>query len=232
MFERFDLLSKLVKKLKPRSEAVQPMLNGDSVATGILNSNEAARLVNLVEQAKEIEVAIKAAESAFSFLLMQLQLLKDRANGYPRNPISADVWGEGYALISVCDRFAVASKKWGMLYGEEQATKVAVLTALQVVAHYPEEIFPRVVRNAECCESLNMIAEAISGYRSVVGDFNNLQLKELIEDFKTLEIKRRLILTSTYEALHGLKRLAPDEFSNVDQALVEKLGVLFDSSTR
>ena len=126
-----------------------------------LNSQEARRLVDLVVQAPNLDAAVAAAETAFSFLVSQLHILGDSANGYPRNPISAHVWTEGYALAHACDSFADAVAGWNQRRGEEQATRLAATMALQIVAHYPEEIFPRVHRNAVCCEALGMTSEAV-----------------------------------------------------------------------
>ncbi|MGW8390528.1 hypothetical protein [Pseudoduganella sp. HUAS MS19] len=106
-----------------------------------LNSQEARRLVDLVVQAQNLDAAIAAAETAFSFLLGQLHILGDSANGYPRNPIDAHVWAEGYSLANACDCFADAVARWDQRRGEEQATRLAATMALQIVAHYPEKIF-------------------------------------------------------------------------------------------
>lgn len=121
-----------------------------------LNSQEARRLVDLVVQAPNLDAAVAAAETAFSFLVGQLHILGESANGYPRNPVDAHVWTEGYSLANICDCFADAVAAWNQRRGEEQATRLAATMALQIVAHYPEEIFPRVLRNAVCCEALGM----------------------------------------------------------------------------
>jgi hypothetical protein len=194
-----------------------------------LNSQEALRLVDLVFQAPNLDAAIAAAEAAFSFLVGQLHILGDSANGYPRNPVNAHVWAEGYSLANTCDRFADAVAGWNQRRGEEQATRLAAMMALQIVAHYPEEIFPRVLRNAVCCEALGMMSEAIEGYGSIVGDFDRLRLEEILdssEPFTDSEIK---ILTSVHHAFIALQRLSPEGLSATQHEICERLNAILDS---
>ena len=193
-----------------------------------LNSQEARRLVDLVAQARDRDAAVVAAEKAFSFLVGQLHILGYSANDYPRNPVSAHVWSEGYSLANTCDCFADAVAQWNQWQCEEQATRLAATMALQVVAHYPEEIFPRVLRNAKCCESLGMISEAVKGYRSIVDDFDQLNLEEILdssEPFKDSEVK---ILTSVREALTALQRLSPQGLAEAQLAFCERLNEVLD----
>jgi hypothetical protein len=194
-----------------------------------LNSQEAQRLVDLVGQAQNLDAAVAAAEKAFSFLIGQLHILGDSANGYPRNPIDAHVWTEGYSLAKTCDCFADAVAGWNQRQGEEQATRLAATMALQIVAHYPEEIFPRVLRNAACCEALGMMSEAVKGYGSIVGDFDQLHLEEMLdssEPFAESEVK---ILTSVRNAFAALQRLSPQGLTAAQHETCERLDAVLDS---
>lgn len=188
-----------------------------------LDSKKAQHLVDLVVRASDRISAVTAAEEAFSFLVKQLHALGDSANGYPRNPIDGNVWKEGYELASVCDRFASAVSRWDQRKGEEQATRLAAALALQVVAHYPEEIFPRVLRNAKCCEALGMLREAVDGCRYVARNFGQLGLEELFDPTLTLEASHLTILQCTDEALAGLQRLAPESLTTEESALHERV---------
>lgn len=194
-----------------------------------LNSQEAQRLVDVVAQAKDRESAVAAAETAFSFLVAQLHLLSESANGYPRNPIQGNVWKEGHTLATVCDRFADAVARWGVRSGEEQATRLAVSMALQVMAHYPEEIFPRVLRNAKCCESLEKATDAAEGYRCIVGDFESLDLEVLLEPTEPLEGSGVTIVTCVRDALAGLERLAPQDLTEARVALRARVDAALDT---
>jgi len=194
-----------------------------------LNSQEARRLIDLVVQAQNLDAAVAAAETAFSFLVGQLHILGDSANGYPRNPIDAHVWTEGYSLANACDCFADAVAGWNQRRGEEQATRLAVTMAMQIVAHYPEEIFPRVFRHAACCEALDMTSEAVEGYGSIIGDFDQLNLEEILdstEPFKDSEVK---ILTSVRNSFIALKRLSPQGLSAAQHEICERLNTALDS---
>ena len=196
---------------------------GITRADNKLNSQEARRLVDLVVQAQNLDAAVAAAETAFSFLVGQLHILGDSANGYPRNPVDAHVLTEGYSLANTCDYFADAVAGWNQRRGEEQATRLAATMALQIAAHYPEEIFPRVLRNAVCCDALGMINEAAAGYGSIVGDFDQLRLEEILdrsEPFTDSEIR---ILTSVRNAFAGLQRLTPQGLSAAQHEIYDRL---------
>jgi hypothetical protein len=191
-----------------------------------LDSAEAQRLVNLVERAGDLEAAVAAAGNAFSFLVSQLHLLGESANGYPQNPIDGTVWKEGHSLARVCDHFADAVARWQQRRGEEQATRLAVAMAMQVVAHYPEEIFPRVLRNAKCCESLGMTSEAGDGYRCIVEDFEKLGLEENLDTAAPHADSQATILTCLTEALAALLRLSPEGLTDAQLALRERANAL------
>lgn len=194
-----------------------------------LNSQEALRLIDLVVQAQNLDAAVAAAETAFSFLVGQLHILGDSANGYPRNAIDARVWTEGYALAQACDSFADAVAGWNQRRGEEQATRLAATMALQIVAHYPEEIFPRVLRHAVCCEALGMTSEAVKGYGNIIGDFDQLCLEEILdstEPFSDSEVK---ILTSVRNSFIALQRLSPQGLSDAQHEIRERLNAALDS---
>jgi len=188
-----------------------------------LNSKEARRLVDLVVQAQTLDAAVATAETAFSFLVVQLHILGDSANGYPTNPIDAQVWTEGYSLANTCDRFADAVARWNQRRGEEQATRLAATMALQIMAHYPEEVFPRVLRNAVCCEGLGMISEAIEGYSSVVDDFDQLLLEEILDSSEPFKDSEAKILIAVRNAFAGLQRLSPQGLSVAQREICKRL---------
>lgn len=201
----------------------------DGTRTGKkLNSQEARRLIDLVVQAQDLDAAVAAAEKAFSFLVSQLHILGDSANGYPRNPIDAHVWTEGYSLANACDHFADAVAAWNQRRGEEQATRLAATMALQVVAHYPEEIFPRVFRHAVCCEALGMTSEAVEGYSSIINDFDQLLLEEILDSTEPCKDSEVKSLTSVRNSFIALQRLSPHGLSAAQHEICERLNVALD----
>ncbi len=192
----------------------------------MLNSQEAQRLVDLVAHAQNHEAAIAAAERAFSFLVDQLHILGENANGYPSNSIRADVWMEGRSLTHAADSFADAVGQWDQKRGEEQAVRLAATMAMQVMAHYPEEIFPRILRHAKCCESIGMKSEAIENYHCIVADFGLLNLEEILDSPEPFIDSETKILTSMGEALTALQRLSPQEITETQLVLCERLNAV------
>ncbi len=101
--------------------------------------------------------------------------------------------------------------------------------ALQIMAHYPEEVFPRVLRNAMCCEGLGMISEAIDGYSSVVDDFDQLRLEELLNSSEPFEDSEAKTLTAVRNAFAGLQRLSPQGLAAAPREICERLNAALDS---
>lgn len=116
---------------------------------------------------------------------------------------------QGHELAQVCDRFADAVQNRGDRSGEEQAAALATAIACQVVGHYPEEIFPRVLRTAKCREANGKPEEAIGDYLAILMDFRDLELEYMLEGEEALEDSERSVLTCVVESIDGLERLAP-----------------------
>lgn len=185
-----------------------------------LDSKHAQRLVDEIEGATTPEEARVRCSRAWDFLLAQFHLLRDLANGYPRDPIDGVTWSEGHQLAQVCDRFADAVRSQGNRSGEEQAAGLATAIACQVVGHYPEEIFPRVLRTAKCREANGNPDQAIDDYLAILRDFRHLELEFMLEDGEApVEETERRVLTSLVEAVEGLVRLAPARLGEDDRVL-------------
>jgi hypothetical protein len=174
-----------------------------------LDSRNAQRLVDEIDQATTPEEALMRCSQAWDFLLAQFHLLCDQANGYPHNAIDGATWSEGHQLAQVCDRFADIVGRQGNRSGEEQAAGLATAIACQVVGHYPEEIFPRVLRTAKCREANGKPDKAIDDYLAILGDFRHLDLGFMLEDEDALQESERRVLGSLIEAIEALERLAP-----------------------
>lgn len=170
-----------------------------------LSPTKARELLGTVANAATRNETGEAAVALLNFLLRQLEELRDLANGYPRNPIDGNVWFDGRALAEFCDELADLFTGRQPPEQEELASRLAVGMACQVMGHYPEEIFPRVIRNSRCREAINQVDEAISGYEAIVGDFQQLDLLYLLDDGEALDNAGHAILRS---ALHATARLA------------------------
>ncbi|XXX75551.1 hypothetical protein WMF30_48665 [Sorangium sp. So ce134] len=151
-----------------------------------------------------------AAEQILDFLLTQLEELRVLANGYPRNPISGAVWTDGKALAELCDVLADAFSSKGLPHQEELASRLAAGMACQVMGHYPEEIFPRVLRNSQCRERIDHLDGAICGYEAIVADFGALELDYLLQEDEELDQTGRVILTAVQQAAARLGELHPE----------------------
>ncbi|MFO0589784.1 MAG: hypothetical protein U0441_19750 [Polyangiaceae bacterium] len=180
------------------------------------DGGEAQQLLASVIAARGQDDVRRAAADALNFLLKQLEELRVRANGYPRNPISGDVWVNGRALTEVCDALADEFSRRGLAHEEELASRIATGMALQIMGHYPEEIFPRVLRNSRSRERIGEVDEAIGGYEAIVADFDVLGLVSLLEDDEPPDESGRVILTSLYEAVSRLSELRPERAATLE----------------
>jgi hypothetical protein len=174
-----------------------------------LNPNKAREMLGAVSRAQNRNDTGDTAVALLNFLLRQLEELRDLANGYPKNPIAGDVWFSGKALAELCDELTVLLATRGLPEQEELASRLATGMALQVMGHYPEEVFPRVLRNARCREALGQVKEAISGYEAIVNDYDQMGLAEILEDDQ-LDASSRIILECVRDASARLGELDPE----------------------
>lgn len=162
-----------------------------------LEATKVCELLAALAKEPDPDAAEAAVTQLLNFLLKQLEELRELANGYPRNPISGDAWVAGATLAGVCDHLTDELAKRGLRRHEELASRLAAGMACQVMGHYPEQIFPRVVRNARCREAIGDVAEATGCYESVVADFHELGLSEMLDDAaESIDESGRVILAA------------------------------------
>ncbi|MGK4006511.1 hypothetical protein WMF31_28080 [Sorangium sp. So ce1036] len=85
-----------------------------------LDPERAMALVSQLDAEREPRQRAASADEALSFLLKQLEQLRDLANGYPRNPVSGAVWSDGRALTLACDALTEA------LAGRSEAARAPI----------------------------------------------------------------------------------------------------------
>jgi hypothetical protein len=175
-----------------------------------LSPTKGRELLGAVTAATTYNETGEAAVALLNFLLRQLEELRELANGYPRNPISGNVWVDGKALAELCDDLTELLSARQLPEQEELASRIATGMACQVMGHYPEEIFPRVVRNARCREKIDQVDNAIGSYEAVIGDFRELDLQYLLEEDETLDNSGRTILTAVLHATVRLTELGSE----------------------
>src|SRR5262249_37769734 len=137
---------------------------------------------------------------------------------YPLNPIDDGVWSDGKALAELCDELTSLLSLHELPEQEELASRLAVGMAVQVMGYYPEEIFPRVLRNSRCREAIAQTEEAIGGYEAIVNDFHQMGLVDLLEK-DPLEASSRSILQSVYDAALRLGALRPERLATLEDLL-------------
>lgn len=171
----------------------------------------AAKLLRALKDAN-VESAPQGASSVLNFMLSQLRQLDELSNGYPRNPIAGNVWMDGAALTTVADELADEVTRRELPEHIELAPRIAAGMACKVMSHYPEEIFPRVVRNGRARLALARTDDAAQCFLSVVADFDNLGLVELLDqspdDLTHADIA---ILQAFHTAAVQLRELRPNE---------------------
>ncbi len=182
--------------------------DGDAMA---LSPAKARKLVEALHKASGDDDARVASEEVLNFLLGQLEELRDLANGYPRNPISGAVWSDGADLARLCDDLTSRFSGMKRPREEELASRLATGMACQVMGHYPEEIFPRVLRHSKCREAVSDLENAIGGYEAIVADYDEMDLDYLLEDDCPLDESGRAILEAVHQAASRLRELRPEK---------------------
>lgn len=143
-----------------------------------LDPAHAEALLLRLKEAIEPAVVQSLVNEVFDFLRAQLEALREQANGYPRVSIPSEVWMSGSALACMADALVDELHRRQLPKPEEFASRLATALALQVKSHYPQEIFPRVLRNARCCEAIGDTSRAIGNYQAILGDFVELELEQ------------------------------------------------------
>jgi hypothetical protein len=95
-----------------------------------------------------------------------------KADGYPANPISADVWLNGAMLGPMAESLADLLDQRGLHDLEEQAHCLRCMAVLSVQSHYHHLVGPAMLARAECNERLGNPDLAVQIYQAVIGDFS------------------------------------------------------------
>jgi hypothetical protein len=184
----------------------------------------------IVSRLKDIDEPLDfaiEADKALSFLLKQLEELRDLANGYPRNPIQGIVWKDGAALTDICDELTDILDERNQAERQELASRLAGGMACQIMGHYPEQIFPRVLRNAHCREAIHQYEDAIGSYMAIVQDFSIIGLDKMLDEVEPLDEAERCILAAVREALERLQALqsqSNEEYQDLLRKIDVRLG--------
>jgi hypothetical protein len=172
-----------------------------------LNTERAQQLFDAVVEASETRATTQPIHDLLNYLIEQLEELRVLANGYPRSSIDGNVWVAGKSLTILCDKLTDLLSGEGLPAEEEYASRLAVGMALQIMSHYPEEILPRIARNARCQEGIGGIDRAVELYDSVIGDFQETCFDELPEDSAELTESDQTVLSAVFYSIERLSEL-------------------------
>lgn len=104
----------------------------------------------------------------------RIEVIRQQAKGYPRNPVSAEVRFADYRMIGLAESLTQHFKATGWLGHEGNASGLWAKATLAVCSHYHHMVGPAMLANADCCERLGEPAEALARYRAVMNDFSFL----------------------------------------------------------
>lgn len=144
----------------------KPQMNFDTIKSeveGILKldlTSEAAR-----ESNGELVL------SALRHLDTEVESVRQQANGYPANPISALVWMNGAGYGNLACALTQHFRNAGWLKREENASALWAKATLAVCSHYHHMVGPAMLANADCHDRLGNADRATQMYGGVVKDF-------------------------------------------------------------
>ena len=144
----------------------------------------------------------------------EIQEVRQLANGYPANPIGADVWMNGAMYSGWAEALTQHFKVAGWLKHERNASGLWVAATLAVNSHYHNLVGPAMTSNADCYARLGQTDEAVERYRAVVADFSFL-VDEWLSEEAYPENEDRESIRYLEISLEELERLVGLEDSEV-----------------
>ncbi len=175
-----------------------------------------------VDEQREFEMLV---DESIEFLYKQYEELHNLARVFPRPN-----WFDGVQLTNICDELTEILEDRNQAKRQEQASNLAVGMACEVLGFYPEQIFPRVVRNGQCREAINDVDAAIDSYEAVIKDFSALSIAETLDEAEPLDKTERTILFAVRKALERLLDIQPkrkDENQNLLRRINNRLEMTF-----
>lgn len=150
--------------------------------------------------------------------------IREASNNYPEQSISAKVWMDGHTLRYWIEFVLQEVEKRGNLEREIELAFYKAKVTLSIMAHYPENVGPDMVRIAKKYESAEDYENASRFYQPATTDFK-VFLEEIEsyteeEDFE-LEEREHIILDSLVQAVEGKLRTDKnyvDEYNLLERA--------------
>lgn len=101
----------------------------------------------------------------------EIESVRQQANGYPANHISALVWMNGAGYGNLARALTQHFQNAGWLKREENASALWAKATLAVCSHYHHMVGPAMIANADCHDRLGNTSCATQMYGGVVQDF-------------------------------------------------------------
>jgi hypothetical protein len=132
-----------------------------------------------VESIIKLDLSTDAARAEHGELVLrtlkrldaEIHTVQQRANGYPSNPISADVWLSGAGYGNLASELTRHFKNAGWLQREEIASSLWAKATLAVCSHYHHMVGPAMLASADCQDRLGNTERSWPMYAAVVRDF-------------------------------------------------------------
>jgi hypothetical protein len=150
-----------------------------------------------------------------------VEAIRQQANGYPENPISAAVWlnGAGYANLACALTQHFKEAEW--LEREENASMLWAKATLAVCSHYHHMVGPAMLANADCHDRLGNAERAAEMYRGVVKDFAFL-VENYSADEEPPDDDNRTAIESLRAAIDRLMCRGSSELDGIDLELLRE----------
>lgn len=181
-----------------------------------------------VEGILKLDLASESARKAHNELVLdvlrhldaEIEDIRQQANGYPANPISALVWinGAGYGNLACALTHHFRNAGW--LKREENASALWAKATLAVCSHYHHMVGPAMLANADCHDRLGNAERATPMYGGVVKDFAFIA-EDWLNETEAPGDDDRLALESLQTATERLLSRDTRECDGIDLVLLQ-----------
>jgi hypothetical protein len=139
--------------------------------------------------------------------------IREKANGYPSNPIAGHVWKNSSTIRSWCDPLVEIFTQQENRFGRASALQLKCRITGASMGHYPQTLGPDMIAAAAALEKIGDTAIPKGYYKAIISDFQPMADDHRTEpDYPVTQDDIRT-LRALLEAYEGLNRLeGTDEF--------------------
>lgn len=152
------------------------------------------------------ELDIEEVQQLLNQMSDVVEQIKISANNYPDNPISAEVWMDGAAMIHNAQVLTDYLHRAEFIELEAIAAQIWANVTLAVCGHYRHMVGPAMIANAKIAERMGNMDFAMQAYTAVLKDFLTV-LEECEEHGYIPEDEEAIAMDSLKEAAGSLVRL-------------------------